>query len=122
MAAASNGPSIGHLVLTVRDIEASHRFYTAILGFEQCGTFKNASFPDVDMRFYRGSPDHHHDLALVQSPDPARTLRRRRSMSSGHASASITSRSSIRTVTRSWPVSNTCRNVVWRPSCVSNTG
>jgi catechol-2,3-dioxygenase len=31
-------PSVNHLVLAVRDIEASHRFYCDVLGFEQCGT------------------------------------------------------------------------------------
>ncbi len=29
------GPRVGHLVLTVRDIQASHRFYTEVLSFEQ---------------------------------------------------------------------------------------
>jgi len=71
MTKARGGPSIGHVVLTVRDIEASHRFYTDVVGFEQCGQFDNEHFPDVDMRFYRGSPDSHHDLALVQSADPS---------------------------------------------------
>ena len=33
-------PSVNHLVLNVRDIEASHRFYTEGLGFEQCGTLE----------------------------------------------------------------------------------
>ncbi len=71
----SNGPSKGparpvgvnHLVLNVRDIEASHRFYTEILGFE--------SVVEVDMgtemRFYRSGPGHHHDIALAQVKDPA---------------------------------------------------
>src|SRR3546814_10497515 len=68
---SAQGPSIGHLVLTVRDIEASHAFYTEVLGFEQCGTFKSEMFPDIDMRFYRGSASRHHDFALVQSPDPS---------------------------------------------------
>ena len=31
---ASSGATINHLVLKVRDIEASHRFYTEIIGFE----------------------------------------------------------------------------------------
>lgn len=42
-----------------------------MLGFEQCGQFESKYLPDTDMRFYRGSPDHHHDLALVAVPDPA---------------------------------------------------
>jgi catechol 2,3-dioxygenase len=64
-------PSVNHLVLNVRDIEASHRFYGEGLGFEQCGTLETPAAPDMDMRFYRGHADHHHDLALVQIPDPS---------------------------------------------------
>ncbi|HEX9259297.1 MAG TPA: VOC family protein [Acidimicrobiales bacterium] len=64
-------PSVNHLVLNVRDIEASQRFYCDVLGFEQCGTLKVPFEPSPVMRFYRGHPDHHHDLALVQLPDPA---------------------------------------------------
>ena len=64
-------PSVNHLVLNVRDIEASHRFYCDVLGFEQCGTLKTPFEPNPVMRFYRGHPDHHHDLALAQIPDPA---------------------------------------------------
>jgi len=30
---ASTGASISHLVLNVRDIDASHHFYTEMLGF-----------------------------------------------------------------------------------------
>ena len=64
------GVSVNHLVLNVRDIEASHRFYTEILGFEQCGQLQpRPSRPVTDMRFYRGAADHHHDLALVAAPD-----------------------------------------------------
>lgn len=63
-------PTVNHLVLQVRDIEASHRFYTEVLGFEQCGKLHTAVAPDADMRFYRGHEDHHHDLALIQIRDP----------------------------------------------------
>jgi catechol-2,3-dioxygenase len=66
----SSGAAVQHLVLRVRDIEASHRFYTEILGFEQCGQLDQERYP-WDMRFYRGDPDHHHDLALAQLDDPA---------------------------------------------------
>lgn len=62
------GPTLQHLALMVRDIEASHRFYTDVLGLEQCGKVNR---PDVDFRFYRGAPDRHHDFALVQIPDPS---------------------------------------------------
>ena len=71
MTAVPTGPRVSHVVLTVRDIEASHRFYTDVVGFEQCGKFHSELLPDVDMRFYRGDDTSHHDLALVQSADPA---------------------------------------------------
>jgi catechol 2,3-dioxygenase len=32
---------------------------------------KSTVAPDAVMRFYRGHEDHHHDLALIQIPDPA---------------------------------------------------
>ncbi len=66
---ASVGASVNHLVLNVRDIEVSHRFYTEVLGFEQCGELTHT----MTMRFYRGDPSHHHDLALVQVTDPQAT-------------------------------------------------
>ena len=64
---ASTGASISHLVLNVRDIEASHRFYTEMLGFEQCAELRHT----MTMRFYRSNPSHHHDFALVEVNDPA---------------------------------------------------
>lgn len=65
----STGAAINHLVLNVRDIDASHRFYTEVMGFEQCGEL-DASRPNK-MRFYRGQAGHHHDLALMALPDGA---------------------------------------------------
>lgn len=59
-------PQLQHLVLNVRDIEASERFYE-LLGFERSGKLDQ---PDVDMRFYRGFDEKHHDLALIQIPNP----------------------------------------------------
>ena len=59
---ASRGASINHLVLNVRDIEASHRFYTELIGFEQCGDLTHT----MTMRFYRGDSSRDHDFALVQ--------------------------------------------------------
>ncbi|HEY1282084.1 MAG TPA: VOC family protein [Acidimicrobiales bacterium] len=63
----SHGPSVNHLVLNVRDIEASHRFYTELLGFEQCAELSHT----MTMRFYRGSDSTHHDLALCEINEPA---------------------------------------------------
>jgi catechol 2,3-dioxygenase len=65
---------INHLVLNVRDIEESHRFWTEIVGLTQVGELRPR--PDRPnpprMRFYSG--DHggkltHHDVALVESPN-----------------------------------------------------
>jgi len=65
---------INHLVLNVRDIEESHRFWTEILGFRQVGELRpSARRPNPPkMRFYsgdRGGPTHHHDIALVENPN-----------------------------------------------------
>lgn len=66
---------INHLVLNVRDIEESHRFWTEIVGFRQVGELKRtATRPNPPtMRFYSGEgadgKPHHHDLALVENRD-----------------------------------------------------
>ena len=62
----SKGGKVEHLVLNVRDIEASHRFYTEVIGFEQCGDLTHT----MTMRFYRSDPTRHHDVALVEMADP----------------------------------------------------
>jgi catechol 2,3-dioxygenase len=65
---------VNHLVLNVRNIEESHRFWTEIVGFKQVGELKPR--PDrpnpAKMRFYSGDHSgrfHHHDIALVENPD-----------------------------------------------------
>ena len=65
---------INHLVLNVRDIEESHRFWTEIVGLKQVAALRpRTSGPNLPkMRFY--SADHdgkltHHDVALVESPN-----------------------------------------------------
>ncbi len=63
------GPALQHLALNVRDIEASHRFYTEVLGFEHCGTLAIPESTGIKFRFYRGEDSRHHDFALVQAPD-----------------------------------------------------
>lgn len=69
---------LNHLVLNVRDLEESHRFWTEILGFKQVGELhKTPERPNPPkMRFYSGDHDgrdHHHDIALVENtalPEP----------------------------------------------------
>jgi catechol 2,3-dioxygenase len=65
---------INHIVLNVRDIEESHRFWTEIVGLKQVGALR----PREDMgampamRFYSGDHDGkmtHHDVALVENPN-----------------------------------------------------
>lgn len=73
MTKAITPSGINHIVLNVRDIERSHRFWTEIIGFVQVGALKpKPSRPNPPkMRFY--SCDHagklsHHDLALMENP------------------------------------------------------
>ena len=65
---------LNHIVLNVRDLEESHRFWTEIVGFRQVGELKATPTrpKPAKMRFYSG--DHsgkmsHHDLALVENRD-----------------------------------------------------
>jgi catechol-2,3-dioxygenase len=63
---------INHLVLNVRDLEESHRFWTEVVGFRQVGELKpTAQRPNPPrMRFYSGDREggtHHHDIALVEN-------------------------------------------------------
>jgi catechol-2,3-dioxygenase len=65
---------INYLVLNVRNMEESHRFWTEIVGFRQVGRLTPQ--PDrpnpPDMRFYwgdKGDEIHHHDIALVENRD-----------------------------------------------------
>jgi catechol 2,3-dioxygenase len=66
---------LNHLVLNVRDLEESHKFWVEIIGFKQVGELKESpKRPNPPkMRFYSG--DHgggtlsHHDLALLENPN-----------------------------------------------------
>jgi len=53
---------LGHLVLKVRDIQTSLKFYTEVVGLEV------SDWIDDRMVFLRCGEDH-HDLALLQLPD-----------------------------------------------------
>ena len=66
-AAAVTPGGINHLVINVRDMEESHKFWTEVLGFKEVG--RSSRRP---MRFYSG--DHsgqmnHHDIALCENPN-----------------------------------------------------
>ncbi|MGC1410276.1 MAG: VOC family protein [Acetobacteraceae bacterium] len=67
---------LNHVVLNVRDLDESHRFWTELLGFRHVGTLRRAG-PDgkplARMRFYSGERDgtlRHHDIALVERMQP----------------------------------------------------
>jgi catechol 2,3-dioxygenase len=76
--AETGGPvtpfGLNHIVINVRDIEESHRFWTEMLGFRQVGEFRarDVGAPRRGtMRFYscdHGGQLHHHDIALVENP------------------------------------------------------
>ena len=63
---------VNHVVLNVRDIDESHRFWTEIVGLKHVGTFRPPAQmgPMPRMRFYsgeRGGKLSHHDVALVEN-------------------------------------------------------
>lgn len=65
---------INHLVLNVRNMEESHRFWTEIMGFRQVAELRpRAGRPPLKMRFYSGLDERgevtHHDLALAEILD-----------------------------------------------------
>lgn len=62
---------VNHLVLNVRNMEESHRFWCELLGFKQVGELEQTGRrAGIVMRFYSGvvGDVNHHDVALVESP------------------------------------------------------
>ncbi len=73
-AEAVSPSGINHLVLNVRDIEESHKFWTEIVGFKQVAALRpRPERPNLPkMRFYSAVSDGkltHHTVALVESPN-----------------------------------------------------
>jgi catechol-2,3-dioxygenase len=69
---------INHLVLNVRDIETSHRFWTDVMGFRCVAELKQVpGRVRPKMRFYSGLDAQgdvtHHDLALAEVPGGGET-------------------------------------------------
>jgi len=60
---------VGHLVLNVKDVELSTRFYTEILGFEIA-----VQRPDGSATFLTCG-EQHHDLALFKAPEGAEAVK-----------------------------------------------
>jgi catechol 2,3-dioxygenase len=66
---------VNHIVLNVRNMDESHKFWTEVVGMKQVGQLKaTPQRPNPpNMRFYSG--DHgggrmnHHDVALVENPN-----------------------------------------------------
>lgn len=70
---------VNHLVINVRDMEESHKFWTEVVGLKQVGQLKaTPQRPNPpNMRFYSGDRGggtmNHHDIALVENrnlPEP----------------------------------------------------
>jgi len=67
---------INHVVLNVRNLETSHKFWTEVMGFRLVGALKQEpGRPRPKMRFYSGVDSHgdvtHHDIALMEINGPA---------------------------------------------------
>ena len=79
MAATPTGPiapaGLNHVVINVRNMAESHRFWTEIVGLTKVGEFHSTGDrgPQRSMQFY--SADHgggqlsHHDVALMECPE-----------------------------------------------------
>ena len=73
-ARAETPVGINHVVLNVRNLEESHRFWTEVMGFRQVAELRpRPGRPPMKMRFYSGlrhGEVSHHDLALMEVPAP----------------------------------------------------
>ena len=63
-----NATNVGHVVLKVRDLERSVRFYRDVLGLKEVA---RATF-DRPMAFFSATGENHHDIGLFEiGPDAA---------------------------------------------------
>ena len=70
MSAPSFRLRLGHATIPARDINAMVAFYTEVLGFHV--TNRGEPVPGMgEMAFISQTPDEHHQIVLVQTPDPA---------------------------------------------------
>jgi catechol-2,3-dioxygenase len=64
---------VNHVVLNVRNLEESHRFWTEVIGFKCVAALKPRP-GRLRMRFYSGVSEQgavtHHDLALAEIEEP----------------------------------------------------
>jgi catechol 2,3-dioxygenase-like lactoylglutathione lyase family enzyme len=65
---------VNHLVINVRNMAESHRFWTEVIGFQRVGTgqHREGDAPPRAMAFYSGQHEGrltHHDIALVEYPE-----------------------------------------------------
>jgi catechol 2,3-dioxygenase len=69
MSQAQTPRGVNHVVLNVRNLEESHRFWTEVIGF-RCVAGLEPRPGRLKMRFYSGVSEHgtvsHHDLALAE--------------------------------------------------------
>ena len=56
---------VNHVVLNVRDIDVSHRFYTEVLGYTYVGSVVGPAAEMMTMRFFSFG-EKHHDIALIE--------------------------------------------------------
>ena len=74
MSPRSRPCGLNHMVINVRDIEETHRFWTEILGFQQVGEFGSGDPSGLrrKMRFYSADLGDgrltHHDIAFCEVP------------------------------------------------------
>jgi catechol 2,3-dioxygenase len=64
---------INHVVINVRNMDESHKFWTEIVGLKQVGQLRpRPGMNPPRMQFYSGDHDGqftHHDVALVENPN-----------------------------------------------------